>query len=57
MLDDLVELAVDIGGEIIGALVERCTGKTKQQSNKKKKNYSESKEPWEKPIEKPVWEE
>lgn len=57
MLDDLVELAVDIGGEIISALVERRTGKTKQQSNKKKKNYSESKEPWEKPIEKPVWEE
>ena len=54
-LIDLVEAAVDIGEEVIGALTRRREGQKKQQPTKRKKD-SDVKEPWEQPIEKPVWE-
>lgn len=57
MLDDLIELVVDIGGEVIGALVEHRSGKAKKRSAEHKKNSSKPLEPWEHPKEKPVWEE
>lgn len=55
-LIDLVEAAVEIGKEVVGALNRSRTEQKKKQRAKRKKG-SDSKEPWEQPIEKPVWEE
>ena len=55
-LIDLVEAAVDIGEEVVGALAHRRAGQKKQRPTKRKKG-SDLKEPWEQPIEKPAWED
>lgn len=54
MLDDLVELIVDIGGDIVCSLVEHRFEKQKKKSTKTKKKTSKTLDPWEHPKEKPV---
>lgn len=57
MLDDLVELAVDIGAEVLEAVVEHKVkqAKKKKGSEQGKKCSRQRKEPWEE-KETPPWE-
>lgn len=52
MLDDLVELAVDIGAEVLGAVVEHRAKRAKE-----KKNVDREKDPWEQKDKRLPWEE
>jgi len=54
-MDDLVELALDVGGEVLELLVELLSGSGKK-GKQRKKNASGA-EAWERTEEKPPWEE
>lgn len=59
MLDDLLELLLDVGGEVLEAVLRhvvkrrRKTGKTRHRD---RENRSEQADPWEQTREKPPWE-
>lgn len=55
MIDDLLELVLDIGGEMVGAVVESRVEKRRQ--TKKERPSAKEKEPWERRKETPPWEE
>lgn len=55
MIDDLLELVLDIGGEMLGAVVESKVEKRRQ--TKKERPPAKGKESWERRKETPPWEE
>lgn len=55
MIDDLLELVLDIGGEMVGAVVESKAEKRRR--TKKERPSVKGKEPWERRKETPPWEE
>lgn len=54
MLDDLLEIALDIGGEVLEAVVEHRIDKRRK--TKKERSVPPNREPWERVQEKPPWE-
>jgi len=54
MLDDLLELALDVGGEVLGTVVEHLWDRKKRP---KREKTSEKADPWCKKAERPPWEE
>ncbi|MBD5132992.1 MAG: hypothetical protein HDT38_00735 [Clostridiales bacterium] len=53
MLDDLLELALEIGGEVLEAVAENMWEKKKKP---KRKQRPKTEEPWERQEKKPPWE-
>ncbi len=54
MLDDILEIALEVGGEVLEAVVEHRIGKRKK--TKKERPVPPNREPWEQAQEKPPWE-
>ena len=54
MLDDLLEIALDIGGEVLEAVMEHHIDKRRKK--KKERSVQPNSEPWERAQEKPSWE-
>ena len=55
MIDDLLELVLDMGSEMVGAVVESKIEKRRR--TKKERPAAKKKEPWERRKETPPWEE
>lgn len=55
VIDDLLELVLDIGGEVVGAMAEHKA--EKRGRRKKERPAVKEKEPWEWKKETPPWEE
>lgn len=55
MIDDLLELVLDIGGEVVEAVVESKVEKHRR--TKQERPCAKEREPWERRKEAPPWEE